>query len=158
MPDITQKISWFDRAVISRMNRWFMPFSRFALFVIFFWFGALKVFGLSPANPLVAQLLEHTMPFISFAHFIVVFGIFEVIIGVLFLVKGMERLAIVFLALHMATTLMPLILVPEATWSGFFVPTLEGQYIIKNLAIIAVAMGILAHKHPYEEEKISARA
>jgi len=28
------------------------------------------------------------------------------------------------------------------------VPTLEGQYIIKNLALIAVAIGIASHLHP----------
>jgi len=45
---------------------------------------------------------------------------------------------------------MPLILLPQVTWSGILVPTLEGQYIIKNLAIIAAAIGIAAHLHPLQ--------
>ena len=32
------------------------------------------------------------------------------------------------------------------------VPTLEGQYIIKNVVIIAAAMGIAAHLHPIESK------
>ncbi len=60
----------------------------------------------------------------------------------------MERLVIPLLALHMITTFMPLFLLPSITWAGFFVPTLEGQYIIKNLVIIAAAIGIAAQLHP----------
>ncbi|MCC7197825.1 hypothetical protein IT413_06580 [Candidatus Peregrinibacteria bacterium] len=40
---------------------------------------------------------------------------------------------------------MPLILLPQITWQGFMTPTLEGQYIIKNLVIITTAMGLGAN-------------
>jgi uncharacterized membrane protein YkgB len=40
-------------------------------------------------------------------------------------------------------TLTPLLLFPDEAWVRFpFVPTLEGQYIIKNLVLIAAAMVI----------------
>jgi hypothetical protein len=42
----------------------------------------------------------------------------------------------------------PLILVPELAWSHPFVPTLEGQYIIKNVIIVALAVGIAAQARP----------
>ncbi len=124
------------------------PLARISLFVVFFWFGILKVFGLSPASPLVENLFQKTISFISFGDFIIFFGVFEMLIGFLFLIRGLERLVIPLLFLHMITTFLPLILVPEVTWSGFFVPTLEGQYIIKNLVIIAAAVGIAAHLYP----------
>ncbi len=124
------------------------PMARFGLFVVFFWFGSLKVFGLSPANPLVGALLTQTMPFWPFESFIIFFGIFECVIGILFLVKGMERVVIPLLFFHMFTTLMPIILLPQIAWQEFMVPTLEGQYIIKNLVIIAAAIGIAANLHP----------
>ena len=44
------------------------------------------------------------------------------------------------MALQMAGTFLPLILLPEITWRSFMVPTLEGQYIIKNLVLIAAAI------------------
>jgi uncharacterized membrane protein YkgB len=39
---------------------------------------------------------------------------------------------------------MPLFLLPEITWGKMFVPTLEGQYIIKNVIIIALAAMVFA--------------
>ena len=51
-----------------------LPFGRLALFIVFFWSGILKVFGMSPANPLVGDLLNRTMPFIDFGQFIVFFA------------------------------------------------------------------------------------
>lgn len=139
----------FDRTVIGFMKRAEDPFARFALFTVFFWFGILKVLIVSPANPLVDSLLHATLPFISFGQFIVLFGWYEMAIGVTFLIPRLERLAIALLAVHMTTTLMPLVLLREMTWQGFLVPTLEGQYIIKNLVIIALAMGIAARLTPF---------
>jgi uncharacterized membrane protein YkgB len=49
---------------------------------------------------------------------------------------------------HMAVVCSPLVLVPELTWQQPFVPTLEGQYIIKNIVIVAVAFGIASHTQP----------
>src|SRR5262245_18444217 len=100
-----------------------MPFARIALFIVFFWFGILKLFFLSPANPLVAGLLELTLPFMPFHTFIILFGIYEMLIGILFLIPGLERLAMILLVLHMITTFLPLIFLPEITWQGPFVPT-----------------------------------
>jgi hypothetical protein len=47
---------------------------------------------------------------------------------------------------------LPLFFLPEVSWQSAFVPTLTGQYIIKNVVIIALAMGIAAHLHPLREE------
>ena len=131
-----------------------MPLARFGLFVIFFWFGLLKVVGLSPASGLVQRLFETTIPWMSFATFLVIFGLFEMLIGVLFLIRGVERIVIPLLLIHMITTFMPLFLLPQETWSGFMTPTLEGQYIIKNIALIAAAFGIAAHLHPLPNKDI----
>ncbi len=125
-----------------------MPIARFSLFVIFFWFGLLKAIGLSPAGPVVERLFNQTIPFMGFGTFLILFGLFECLIGILFLMRGAERVVIPLLFIHMITTGGPLFFLPEETWSGFLVPTLEGQYIIKNLAIIAAAVGIAAHLHP----------
>lgn len=125
-----------------------MPAARLSLFVVFFWFGILKVLGLSPASAVVANLLEATIPFMSPETFIVSFGIFECVIGILFLVRGLERVVIPLLFVHMVTTFGSLVFLPTETWQGFMTPTLEGQYIIKNLVIIAVAIGIASNLTP----------
>ena len=140
--------SSFDSKLIHFFRRVSVPVARFGLFVIFFWFGILKVIGLSPASGLVERLFEQSIVFMSFHSFIIFFGLFECLIGILFLIKGAERIVIPLLFIHMVTTFGPLFILPQETWSGFLVPTLEGQYIIKNLVIIAAGIGIAAHLHP----------
>ncbi|MES3031860.1 MAG: hypothetical protein V4699_01300 [Patescibacteria group bacterium] len=142
-----------DIKLINFFKRISMPMARFGLFVIFFWFGILKVIGLSPASPLVQSLFERTIGFMSFDTFIILFGLFECLIGILFIIRGLERVVMPLLLLHMVTTFMPLFLLTEITWSGFLVPTLEGQYIIKNLVIIATAIAIAANLRPLSEPK-----
>lgn len=140
-----------DYKIIHFFKSYSGPLARAAIFIVFFWFGAIKIFAVSPASPLVEALLHKTLPFISFGTFIVLFGIFEMIIGVLFLIPKAERAAILFLAIHMVTTIMPLFLLRSIAWQGFMIPTLEGQYIIKNLIIIALAFGIAAQLHPMKK-------
>lgn len=140
-----------DGAIIKWLREIYMPLGRVAIFVVFFWFGILKVFGFSPANPLVSALLEKTLPFITFDQFIVLFGIYEMLIGIVFLIPKAERVAIALLIPHMITTVLPLILLPAVTWQGFFIPTLEGQYIIKNIVIIALALSLAAQLSPFQK-------
>jgi uncharacterized membrane protein YkgB len=136
--------------LLRAFRRLSVPLGRISIFVIFFWFGILKVIGaeFSPATELIRNLFEQTVPFMPFPTFLLVFGLFECAIGILFIIPGCERVVIPFLLFHMATTIMPMFVLPEATWSGFLIPTLEGQYIIKNLLIFSAAIGIAAHLHP----------
>jgi len=130
---------WYSKAALLA--------ARASLFVIYFWFGALKVFHLSPADPLVQALLEKTMPFVAFPVFVVVFGLFEMLIGVIFLVPALDRISVPVFFAHMFVAAMPLVLLPALVWQQFFVPTLEGQYIIKNMALITSALVIAARRH-----------
>jgi uncharacterized membrane protein YphA (DoxX/SURF4 family) len=117
-------------------------FSRISLFIIYFWFGLLKVLGLSPASPLVKDLSDMTglSSFISPTHFLILFGICECILGIMFLIPRVTKISKWLFTLHMITTFMPLFLVPQDVWITSFVPTLEGQYIIKNLALIVAVL------------------
>jgi uncharacterized membrane protein YkgB len=142
----------FDLKAISFFRKISIPFSRFALFVVFFWFGILKVIGLSPASEVVQNLFNQVIPFMAFPTFLILFGLFECLIGILFLIKGAERVVIPLLFIHMFTTFGPLVFLTSETWQAFLVPTLEGQYIIKNLVIIAAALGIASHLNPIDRE------
>jgi uncharacterized membrane protein YphA (DoxX/SURF4 family) len=137
-----------DHIIIKIMRKWFVPVARFSIAIIFIWFGILKVLGLSPAGGLVHELFDQTIHIISFNTFYVLFAWFEVLIGLLFLFPRFTRLAIPLLCIHMITTAGPLVMLPTESWSGFLIPTLVGQYIIKNLVIIAASVGIAAHVKP----------
>jgi len=69
------------------------------------------------------------------------------------LIPKMARIAVVILLIHMAMTLLPLVLLPDISWSGLLIPTLEGQYIIKNVALIALGLGVVAHFHESSHAK-----
>ncbi|MBI5126552.1 MAG: hypothetical protein HZA80_02215 [Candidatus Taylorbacteria bacterium] len=143
-----RKLENFDIWFVHFVRRISIPLARVALFIVFFWFGILKIIGTSPANPLVKDLMETTLPFMTFEQFIIGFAIYEMIIGIAFVLPRCERLAIALLLPHMMMTFLPLIFLAPVTWQGFMTPTMEGQYIIKNLVIIALAFGIAAHLSP----------
>ncbi len=146
-------ISEIDLHIIALLRRYSFPLARVSLFIVFFWFGALKIAHTSPANPLVDALLSRTLPFLTFEQFIFLFGLYEMLIGITFLVPKLERVAIALLIPHMVTTLLPLILLPKITRQGFLIPTLEGQYIIKNCVIVALAFSIATRLRPMKENK-----
>ena len=116
---------------------------RLPLFVIFFWFGLLKVIELSPARQLIIDTV-FWMPFLSAEAWVIVIGYWEMLIAIFFLTKRTTFLAMILLFLQMSGTFMPLILLPEISFqsSNPLLPTLEGQYIIKNIIIITAALVI----------------
>lgn len=140
-----------DAKIIHACKKYFDPLARISIFIIFFWFGLLKMLELSPAESLVQSLFETTIHFMDFGTFLAFFGMLEMCIGILFLFKKTTHIVIPLLFVHMATTVLPLFLLPNITWSGFFIPTLVGQYIIKNLVIITVTIGIAGNMHPVKK-------
>tara|TARA_E500000075_G_scaffold115912_1_gene112987 strand:- start:171 stop:623 length:453 start_codon:yes stop_codon:yes gene_type:complete len=116
---------------------------RTPLFVIFFWFGLLKVIELSPAQGLIIDTV-YWMPFLSPENWVIVIGYWEMLIGLFFLAKKTTFYAMLLLFLQMSGTFMPLVLLPSVTFqdSNYLLPTLEGQYIIKNIIIITSAIVI----------------
>ena len=138
---------WFDRLdhlIASTLRRYGLAALRVALGVIFVWFGVLKPFGVSPAQELVEDTV-YWMPFLSPRGWVTVIGWWEVAIGVAFLIPRpwATRAAIGLMALQMGGTFLPLVLLPNTTFQPGrypWAPTTEGQYIIKNLLILAAAM------------------
>lgn len=111
--------------------------NRIALFVVYFWFGFLKVVGVSPATTLVYDLAHVTLPFVSQEKFIVLFGLFECLIGLLWLMPKLVKIVFWLTVFHLVTTFMPTVFLPNVAWGDFLTPSLVGQYIIKNLVILA---------------------
>jgi len=133
-----------DLRIASLMQHWGARLLRWSLAVIFIWFGVLKPLGLSPAEPLVLRTVDW-LPLLTPRQWLAIIGWWEVTIGVTFLFRRTLRLAIALLALQMVGTLLPLVILREITFqSGRFpyAPTMEGQYIIKNLLIISAAIAV----------------
>lgn len=136
------RLEALDRRIVEFMRRWGILALRLSLGVIFMWFGILKPLGLSAAAPLVLATVDW-MPLLDPSQWLHLIGWWEVAIGVTFLFHRTLRFAIALLALQMVGTFMPLVLLPDVTFqAGHFpyAPTMEGQYIIKNLLIISAAL------------------
>jgi uncharacterized membrane protein YkgB len=112
---------------------------QYSLAIVFFWFGILKPLGMSPA----AGLVEKTVFWFSADWFVPFLGCWEVAIGLLMLSRKTMRHALILLFLQIPGTFLPLVVCPEITFQQSpLVLTLEGQYIIKNLILIAAAIAV----------------
>ena len=130
-----------DRSLSKTMRKLSKPALQVSLAIIFIWFGTLKPLGLSPAEGLLKKTVAW-LPLLEPDSWLHIIGYWEILIGVFFLFKPTYRIAIALLFLQMMGTFMPLFFLPEITFQGGnpFLLTLEGQYIIKNVLIIAAAL------------------
>ncbi len=146
-------IKTLDLKIINYLRRGFLPAARLSIFAVYFWFGVLKLYDLSPAGPLASALAAKTVGLAHFHALFIILALYECLIGLLFLFPKATRIVIPLLLVHLVIVCSPLLLLPDLAWDRAFVPTLEGQYIIKNLAIIALAIGIAAQTRPLAKTK-----
>lgn len=116
---------------------------RISLGVVFLWFGFLKFFpNLSPAEELAGRTIETlslglikpnvSLPFLA---------AWECLIGLGLITNKFMRATLLLLFVQMLGTVTPLLLFPIDTFTRFpYAPTIEGQYIIKNLVLISAAI------------------
>ncbi len=134
--------SEMDQKISAFMERWGVFAVRLSFGVIFIWFGILKPSGISAAESLVLATVPW-LPVFEGETWVAIIGWWEVLIGIAFLFQKTIRIAIGLLALQMVGTFMPLVFLPEVTFQAGLIPfgpTMEGQYIIKNLMIISAAL------------------
>ncbi len=141
--------SSFFNSLDEHLTKWMADhsilFLRIAVGIIFFWFGVLKFFpSMSPAEDLAARTIGRLTAGVIGPHLsIPVLAAWECLIGIGLITGKFLRPTLALLFLQMLGTIMPLFFFPEETFVHFpYAPTLEGQYIIKNLIIIAAAIFI----------------
>ena len=132
-----------DIRITTWMARHGVTLTRIALGIVFFWFGIIKfVPGWSPA----AELATRTIDVLTFGHLppklsLPLLAAWEVAIGLGLLTCRFLRATLLLLFLQMPGTMLPLAFFPHETFTIFpYAPTLEGQYIIKNLVLISAAL------------------
>ena len=140
---IRRSLNRSDLAITRWMARLGIPLLRLSLGVVFLWFGALKLFpNVSPAQELATRTLDMlsgglvpasvSLPFLA--------G-WECLIGLGLLVGRGLRAILFLLYVQMLGTLTPIVLFPDEVFTRIpYAPTLEGQYIIKNLVLISAGI------------------
>lgn len=138
----------FPEALDQRITRWMaehgLTFLRASIGVVFFWFGVLKFWpDLSPADALAtATIDELTFGMVPETPARILLAALETAIGVGLILGKWMRVTLLLLIGQMLGTITPLFLFPDLTWSQFLVPTLEGQYILKNVVLVSAALTI----------------
>jgi uncharacterized membrane protein YphA (DoxX/SURF4 family) len=127
------------------MARYGVRLLRISLGVNFFWFGFLKFFpGLSPAQDLATRTITMlTFGVIRPSLALVLLAAWESAIGLGLIFGVAMRATLLLLFVQMLGTITPLVFFPHETFYRFpYAPTLEGQYIIKNLVLISAGIVI----------------
>ena len=114
------------------------PFLRFSLAIILAWIGALKFVDPSP----VVGLLQASLPFLAFSAFVYLLGAVEIVTAIL-LVTGiaLPYAGLVTVGLF-AGTLTIFVIAPGVT--GFPLLSLAGQFLLKDLGLMAAAVNVIA--------------
>jgi uncharacterized membrane protein YphA (DoxX/SURF4 family) len=116
--------SQIDQRVVELAAKWFEPAARIAIFIIYFWFGILKLVGLSPATPLATALTSHTIGMQYFTASFRALALYECLVGILILIPAMTRICFVLIIIHMGIVSSPLVIVANVAWTHPMVPTL----------------------------------
>lgn len=136
------RVAALDERIIRLLDAYSVPLLRYSLAVVFFWFGVLKPIGVSSATEIVSETVYFLPPEV----FVPVLGVWEMLIGVCLLHRKLLRAGIALLLLQMAGTFLPLVLLPDVSFATVpLVPSLEGQYILKNLVLISGALVVASY-------------
>jgi uncharacterized membrane protein YphA (DoxX/SURF4 family) len=135
--------------VDTRVTRWMARYGvlllRLSLGIVFLWFGVLKFFpDLSPAQDLVGRTFQQlTFGLIPEYTANIILAVWEALIGLGLITGIFMRITLLLLFLQMAGTFTPIFLFPGEVFTRIpYAPTLEGQYIIKNLVLISAGIVI----------------
>ncbi len=139
---------WFDR-LDQRITHWMARYGvlllRISLGIVFFWFGFLKFFpGLSPAQDLATRTIEIlTFGLLRPQLSIYILATWECLIGLGLITGWFMRATLLLLFLQMMGTITPIFFFPAEVFTRIpYAPTLEGQYIIKNMVLISAGLVI----------------
>lgn len=108
--------------------------------IIYFYFGFLKFF---PNHSPAEEIAMHTMEELTFhavpcTYLFYILAAWETLIGISLMFGVFKRTGIIIALVHMVMTFSPFIVLPEEAFQeASFLPSLLGQYIYKNLVIIA---------------------
>ena len=127
------------------------PFLRISLAIILAWIGALKFVDPSP----VVGLLQASLPFLAFNAFVYALGAIEITVAILLVTGYFQAYAgLVTVGLFLGT-LTIFIIAPSVT--NFPTLSLAGQFLLKDLGLMAAAVNVIAMAPVREARRMAAQ-
>jgi len=116
---------------------------RLSLAVVFFWFGVLKLAGVSP----VIDLLRDAMPILAHSPYIELLGAAEIVIAVGLVIDRLSGYAAALMILHLIGTLSLVLISPRLVFEPVFpVLTMQGEFLAKNLVLITAGLTVISSR------------
>ena len=138
----------FEESAQRLMTRWSIRAAEISLGVIYLWFGVLKFFPtLSPAEGLVKETAAAITDVVGvplpLTPTLVLLAGWEVVVGGLYMIGRFRRVVIWMVLAHLLATALPFVFLPGVVWTRApFGLTIVGQYIVKNLVLVAAALAV----------------
>jgi putative oxidoreductase len=113
---------------------------KLSLALVFFWFGVLKLTGVSP----VIDLLNHSLPMLAQSPHIELLGLAEMFIAVGLVVNKFSRYVATLMILYLFGTLSLVWIAPQLIFAPAFpVLTMPGEFIAKNFVLISAGLVVI---------------
>ncbi|MEU1054158.1 DoxX family membrane protein [Streptomyces sp. NPDC005876] len=118
---------------------------RVSVGLVFGWFGALKLFpGASPAEEVAAAAMTRmTGGLLPRDVSLPLLGSTELCLGLALVTGLLLRPALLLLCAHLTGVFASLLVLPDVMWHHG-IPTLESQYVLKNVVLVAACLAIAA--------------
>lgn len=132
-------VAWIEqRAFPTKLSpEWLL---RVSLGVVYLWFGALKLVGVSP----VLELVRTSYPILGTFPLYLALTVFELGLGTLLLAGVWKRWTAAAVVCHLLGTFGVLLLAPRISFYPWFpFLTMDGEFVIKNLVLMAAAVSLL---------------
>ena len=141
-----------ERAAIAFTNKHGVTMLRVAVAIVFLWFGALKVMGVSPVEDLVTKVVF----WVPKAAALQVLGWTEIFVGLALLFRFASRLAMALFFVHMPGTFLILVLHPELAFQhgNPLLLTTIGEFVLKNIVLLAAGTILLGTLRRRDDSKV----
>lgn len=116
---------------------------RLSLAAIFFWFGMLKLAGVSP----VVSLLRSALPFLAGSPYIEMIGLAEIVIAIGLVTERFSDQAAALMILLLFCTLSVAIIAPTLVFAQAFpLLTMDGEFLAKNFVLITAGLVVISSR------------
>lgn len=139
-----------EQKIFDAFHRYGHKAHRLSLGLIFVWYGLLKPFGAETTT----SLLAHTIYFFPAEVLLPILGWWEVAIGLCLIYRPLVRFSIILQFVRIPGTILAFFMHPEVCFVHIpFVPSLEGQYLIKDIVILFAGIAIAGTIHTEKDSK-----
>lgn len=138
MTQQTQAATDIQRTVHRLLQTYATTALRWAVGTVYVWFGALKLFQVTP----VGDLVRDAVPFATPGWFVPALGAVEIVMGLWFVAgRSLHRLLPLFFV-HMLGTFSVLVFLPGQAYQHYrpWELTMTGEFVVKNIVLLTAGL------------------